>query len=1391
MERARKTDGCVVKWYQRVMHTVRIFVTLMAFICDWAGGSKVVGQEMSFHGLTVEDGLSQNSVLSFAQDRQGFMWIGTAAGLNRYDARNFKVYRSSSNPSTGLHNDYILTLLADKNDRLWVGTEGGLFEYDRKQDKFSLILERTEKTNNASNFRVRAIHEDSRGRIWAGTQIGLFIIVDTFKISKPRFFPLEKDVRDLEIKSIKEDRLGNLWVSGNDNIYRIGLQYGRSSVEKFSLQQPGKSEQDLSCTSIEEDSHGRLWFGTANAGLFRFNDADRSFFRVAAADDPNMKLPHDYIRKLKTDKTGRLWIGTQEGLCVWDQARMKFYTYRHMPGDRYSLSQNSIYDICFDRAGNLWAGTYYGGVNISYSRNTPFNTIRAGDGEKGLTNNVISSILSNAKEGLWIATDGGGLNYRDGATGVFTNFRFDVKNDQSIGSNLVKTIYRDSKSRLWVGTHAGGLNLLDSATGRFTRIRKTRQGNGICSNDIVQIREDRFGRFWIGSEHDGLNFYDESNQRYLHFHPDSTGDRHLDGHDIRACWIDRMDNVWVGTERGLLVKTPESRGFLQTARMFPGLSDMPERISINTIYEDERSQLWVGSSGQGLFRILPGENKVIKYTTQQGLPSDDIKAIITDLNGHVWLTTNKGLCCFDPERNEFRSYNVHDGLPGNDFTANALHRTAEGKILAGGLNGIVLFHPTEIQRNDLRSHLVFSALRIGDKTIVPNDLSGIITKDIDLMEELSISHDQNDFSIDFQLLNFIKPWKNRYAYILDGYEKEWHESQTGTATYSNLPAGFYTLRIKAANNDGIWEPEERKLAIRIRPAPWATWWAWLLYLTAIGLLIYFIIRYVLMRHRFLQEQLLQQYKLDFFTNISHEIRTRLTLITTPLERINKGELQNELHKTIWSSVQHHAAKLTELVQELLDFRKAETGHLNLRCETADLNRICLEAAESFKPMAEAKGVTLEYPVDNPSIMVSIDRAQFGKVVSNLLINAIKFTPTGGRVGINVERHRQNAVLKVWDTGIGITPANLNRIFNNYFQVTDHGTENTGYGIGLALARRIVELHQGEITVQSERSADGKTGKHNFTEFTVTIPAVVDANSDEHKSTQAIDATHDVTKSGEASSETTDKALILVVEDNAELRQMLEESLSPMFEVLAAEDGKQGLEIAGNRIPDLVVSDIMMPMVDGLQLCDRLKSERETSHIPVILLTAKATLDDRITGLQHRADAYISKPFSLKLLITQIENLIENRKQLQEVFREGMMLTDKNTAGPSVRDEFLSELEIFILKNLENAEFNVAMLAKHAAMSQPILYRKIKALTGLSVNDFIKSIRLRKAAELLKDSDRTVYEVAYMVGFSDRKYFSREFKKAYELTPSAYAQQYGKSAAGDDESNKNQNSIDED
>ncbi len=1351
--------------------------TLILLILGLSFRNLASGQELFFQGLTVEDGLSNNSVLSFAQDKRGFIWIGTAAGLNRYDARNFKVYRQSPENSVGLNNDYILSLLADQKDRLWVGTEQGLFLYDRSTDRFRTVFPLDEETSGRSNFRIRALHEDSRGRIWAGSQYGLYLVSDTNNRIDAQAISLDKSIKDLEIRTIREDGLGNLWVSGNENLYRIGLQYGRRKVDRFTLNLPGKTDQDLICTSIEEDAGGKLWFGTANAGLFGYDVEQRSFYRVAGADIPGVRLPHDYIRKLKADASGRLWIGTQDGLCVWTPALNRLMVYRHVPGNRYSLSQNSIYDICMDRAGNIWTGTYYGGLNICYARNTAFQAIQAGEGDKGLSNNVISCILGNADGGLWIATDGGGLNYRDGQNGQFKHYRFDVKDEQSIGSNLVKTIHRDSKGRLWIGTHAGGLNLFDSASGRFTRIKKPKEGNGIGSNDIVLIREDRKGRFWLGSEHDGLDLYDERRQSYVHFHPDSTGDRHIDGHDIRALWIDRMDNVWIGTESGLQVKTPSSRGFSQTSTIFPGLADMPKDIGINSIYEDERQQLWVGSAGRGLFLIQPRENRVVHYTDKNGLPSNDVKAIITDLVGSVWLTTNKGLCCFDPVRDEFRSYNVYDGLPGNDFTSNAFFRMLDGTILAGGLHGIVHFNPAKIQRNDLRSQIVFSALRIGDRTIRPKDETALIEKDIDLIDVLTISHDQNDFSIDFQLLNFIKPRKNRYAYLLEGYEKDWHESHTGTSSYSNLPAGSYTLRVKAANNDGIWEAEERLLNIRIRPAPWDTWWAWILYVSAFVTLIFFIIRFLLMRQRFEQEQQLQQYKLDFFTNISHEIRTRLTLITTPLERLKADELDNEPQRTIWTSVRHHTSKLTELVQELLDFRKAETGHLRMKLETVDLVSYCREIAEGFRTITETKGLTLECPQGNEEILVSIDRIQFAKVVSNLLVNAIKFTPAGGRVGLAIDRNRHKAVMKVWDTGIGITPANLSKIFNNYFQVTDHGTENTGYGIGLALARRIVEFHNGEISVQSERSSERKYGSQNLTEFTVSLPTLMEHFSEEGPGQQSEDM-NGIREIGIDAASSIERALILVVEDNAELRQMLEESLSPIFDVLTAEDGSQGIEIASDKIPDLVVSDIMMPMVDGLQLCDRLKSERETSHIPVILLTAKATLDDRITGLEHRADAYISKPFNLKLLISQINNLIENRRRLQVVFRQEMLVTEKTHVVTSVKDEFLTDLEAFILKHLDSAEFNVTMLAKHAAMSQPVLYRKIKALTGMSVNDFIKSIKLRRAAELLSDPERTVYEVAYMVGFSDRKYFSREFKKVYEVTPSAYAQQQGGAKSGD-------------
>lgn len=1324
-------------------------------------------QDLFFHKLTVEEGLSQNSVLCFAQDRQGYMWIGTSAGLNRFDSRSFKVFKKQQNEPGSLSNDYILSLLNDSRDMLWVGTAGGLNVYDNRTATFAQYHHTEGKPGSLNSNRILSLYEDRKGRIWVGTAKGLnFLSTPGGKnFEKIDLAAPANDPSGGEIRAIREDFRGNIWVSASNGVYRISRNFSEYIIKKFHIEAPGKLPEDLTCTSIEEDEDRNLWFGTIGAGLFLFDESNSTFDPVANASNDKTRLPHDYIRKLKADGNRKLWIGTQEGLSVLDiKTRSITSTFQHDPEDRNSLSQNSIYDIFLDRTGNIWTGTYYGGVSMAYAKKTPFKLIQASGKNIGLSNNVVSAIFGNDAKGLWFGSDGGGLNYLDQTSGKFSHYKYNVKNPRSIGSNLVKTIFRDSSGSLWIGTHGGGLNLFNEKSGEFTRFKHIKGRNSISSNDVLNMIEDNEGTLWIGTENNGLNSFDRQKQEFSTYHPDSAGNFHLEASQIKSMIQDLPGNIWLGTENGLFVKQKNAAGFRHYEHKFSDGKTYPSSQMVGSLYLDQRQQIWVGTVAHGIYLIQPGEDRLLNFTKKDGLPSNNIKGMIEDDAGNIWITTDKGLCKSEPGYQDFVAFNVYDGLPGNDFNPNSFYRHSTGEIYIGGLNGIVHFQPSEIQKNNSKSTIVFSSLKIGNDVVDALRFPQVLQTDISFASRITLNHQQNDFTIDFRLLNYIKPSKNTYVYKLEGFDNDWVISENGSATYTNLPTGTYRLQVKAANNDGIWANNTAMMEVRVNPPLWASKGAYFLYFLISAFFIYLLIRYFRIRVRYRQEQELQQYKLDFFTNISHEIRTRLTLIATPLETMQDMDLPNDGVRKQIQNIRKHTQKLSTLVSELMDFRKAETGNLQLNCAPTDLKAYLAETIQPFGDAAMEKGIRFEISLPEAEVSVLIDKAHFEKVITNLLTNAIKFTGEGGKLGISLDVQKNAAIISIWDTGIGISPANVRKLFTNYFQVSNEKSENTGYGIGLALSRSIVELHNGTIEVASTLKRENKEG---YTVFRVKLP--MQTTFYEQIGRDKTPTPDDIDKSALADTaiEKASKPVLLIVEDNDDLREFMKDSLSTYFDIHESSDGKMGLSMAQKLIPELIISDIMMPEMDGLELCRCLKSDMRTSHIPVILLTAKSTINDQISGLEENADAYITKPFNLTLLITQIKNLIENRKRLQLVLRNRYLKLNDTSNEEVMRDRFLEEIVLFIEGNLENAAFSVGVLAKHAAMSQPVLYKKIKALTGMSVNDFIKSIRLKKAAGLLQSKKHTIYEVAYMVGFSDRKYFSKEFKKAFGMSPTMY------------------------
>lgn len=1314
-----------------------------------------MGQSRLFHKLTVEDGLSQNAVLSFAQDRQGFMWIGTSSGLNRYDSRTFQVFKQQPGDSGSISGNNVSCLLVDHRDRLWAGTTNGISRYNRQTGQFEHFLRSDGKTLPGSHV-IRCLLEDQRRQLWIGTGRGLYVFREGRPMEEIR---LPGNVGNSDIRAIKEDIKGDVWVGAGTKVVRIARNFSERVMTVYSVEVPGASLEDRTCTSLEEDEQHTLWLGTMGSGLFRFNEQTQRFEGVANALRREALLPHDYVRKLRADRQGKLWIGTQQGLSELDLKTGRIINHQHNPLNRYSLSQNSIYDVFTDQTGNLWIGTYYGGVNISYARNTPFDLIQATGKPDGLSSNVVSTIFYEEGRGLWIGTDAGGVSFRDDATGNWQQYRFDAGNTRSLGSDLVKCIYKDTKNRIWIGTHGGGLNLLDADRQGFTRFKRIAgQAGTISSNDVMSIVEDEQGKLWLPTENNGLSRFDPENRTFEVFHPDSVGDHHFPTLYLRSLLIDRSGNIWVASEGGLLLRKRGSNRFALYNQQPSAGQRFSSGEAVRALYEDSRKQLWIGTANQGIVVLPTGEETLRRYTQKEGLPSNNIKGMTEDLSGDMWITTDRGLCRYERQSRQFIPFTIHDGLPGNDFNMNSFYRRKDGRIFVGGLNGMIHFDPAGIQKNIRTDQIRFSQLRIGNAVVDPHSRPDILDEEISNEQEIHLWPDDNLFTLDFRLLNFIKSKKHQFLIRLEGFEKDWTWNQSGSVTYTNLPSGTYRLLVKAANNDGIWQPATAALGIVVHPPFWASWWAYLLYVAGAVYLVFLIIRYFWMEVKYRQQQQLQQYKIDFFTNISHEIRTQLTLISAPLQALREDELTTSGRQLQLDIVQKHTRKLTEMVTELLDFRKAENGHLQLCLTDRPLWPLVRDIAGDFEAIALKKGIELQCNGRDEKLEVRFDPEQMRKVIGNLISNAIKFTEKGGKVGIELKQKDSQAILRIWDTGIGIEPRYFRKLFTNFFQVNDERMMNTGYGIGLALAKRLVELQGGEIEVSSKVKKPGHGG---FTVFTIRLPL---ANNK--------DTTEEILASKPGSIPVAihrEKPMILVAEDNDDLRRFIMDALSGDYELLEASDGEEGCRSATENIPDLIISDIMMPVMDGLELCRCVKQDISTSHIPILILTAKATTEDQITGLKSQADAYMTKPFDLRLLRTQVQNLIKNRLALQQAYQHHYLSSGKKEVQVSISpDPFLQQVVQTIEESMDDVDFTVSDLAKKVAMSQPVLYKKIKAMTGLSVNDFIKSLKMKKASELLLEGKLNVSEVAFAVGFSDRKYFSREFRKQFGKTPSDFA-----------------------
>ncbi|TCD00759.1 hybrid sensor histidine kinase/response regulator [Pedobacter frigidisoli] len=1325
-------------------------------------------QSILFDHLGIEKGLSQTSVLSITQDKNGFMWFGTRYGLNRYDGYNIKVYQYAEADTTSVSNNYITCLFSDSRKKLWVGTSGGLNLYNEKVDNFERVSTQPKNPRGISSHVINCITEDKKGNIWIGTLNGLNLLVGGKQSQIKRFFDTKSGNGPFHnIRSIVEDHLGNIWAGSSNGLLKMTLKNEKYQIKIF---QNSGNLGDISenyISNIIEDKRQQLWISTQSKGLNLFSPTTQNFKSFKHIPKDPKSLVSNTIRNMVLDDGGKLWIGTLDGISIMDPQDFSIKNLQFDPDSKKSLSQNSVHRLYKDQNGSIWVGTYFGGININYPYTTAFNIYSKNKSKSSINNNVISGFAEDANKNLWIGTEGGGLSYFDIATQTFTAFQNTGKLN-SLRSNLVKKILFDRTGKLWVGTHSGGLNVYDPRDKTFKNFNFSAPNEDV-PDEIIALAEDNNGKLYVATQRNGIKISNKAKTAFFDFDLPKNYPK-----DVKIKSITKSDDrIYFGTTNGLCI-------YNQSRKEFYSLDNrnnkLPIAYYVNCVLETKNKDIYIGTFNNGLVRYDQKMDKTVVYTIKSGLPNNNILGILEDDKANLWISTANGLSMFDKKKNAFKNYTIADGLPGNEFNTNAFFKSSSGEMFFGGYNGFISFYPDHIQTNSRAAKLILTDLKLDNRSVKINDDDGLLNQNVSLLDKLVLANDQNTFSLDFALLNFIKPEKNRYAYKLDGFEKNWNFATIPSASYTNLPPGSYTFLVKGTNNDGVFSANIEKIKIVVKPPFYRTWWAYLLYFCVATGMLFILVRYLLIRAVLKKEKEVNEHKLEFFTNISHEIRTPLTLIVGPLDKLIANSKDNPGLNQELQPIKNNADRLMTLVTELLDFRKAESGKMDLHVSPGNLVKFCREIFMAFQNLAIAKQIDYSFQSEKQEIELYFDKVQMEKVLFNLLSNAFKFTPNGRKIQLIIEESDRWVTFKICDEGKGIPLENQSNLFKNFFQA--NSTTTIGTGLGLSFSKSIVELHQGKITFHSRPDTNDragytcfsvslKTGKAHFKPSDFIADYVYYDDAVNYNLPETIEPKLEETvfiNKGQK------KYSILLVEDNDDVRAFIKNSLDANYNIYESENGLKGLDSAIELIPDLIISDVMMPIMDGLGLCRKLKTDERTSHIPVILLTARSAYVHQVNGFENGADAYIVKPFNLRILELNIHNLLNARETIKRKFAQVITLEPKNMVINSTELNFLNKIIQIIEDHIADPEFDVPTLSAAIGMSQPVLYKKIRALTDLSVNDFIKSLRIKRAAQLLKQNAGNIAEIAYAVGFNDRKYFSLEFKKHFGKTPSEFIQE---------------------
>ena len=1320
------------------------FCVLVCFFITIFCQAQSVEEHYYFKNLSIRNGLSQNTVNAILQDRKGFMWLGTKDGLNRYDGLSFRKFKHDAANPRSIGNSFITSLYEDFNGNIWVGTDAGVYIYYPEKEAFEEFdCQSLEKTRIERS--VSMIAGDKQGRVWIAVEAQGMFCYDT-RQKLLRNYPLSEISSN--IKCFTFDSGGTLWLG----FYGDGLYYSKdnlATVHPYGSPEDGKREFEGGViTKIVQGNYNCLYIGSVKEGVSELNLTSGQVRNLLAIDESGESI---FCRDLLPYSDNELWIGTESGIYIYNLRTAQFIHLRASLYDSYSLSDNAIYALYKDREEGLWIGSYFGGVDYYPRQYTYF--------AKYYPKNIANSLhgkrvreFCRADDGtLWIGTEDGGLNHFNPKTKEFHFF------EPSAGFTNIHGLCMDG-SHLWVGTFSKGLRVIDTRTGVVLRTyTEGHTPHSLNDNSIFSICRTSAGEIYLGTLF-GLLRYHRTQDNF---------DRipELNGKFVYDIKEDSYGNLWLATyANGAYCYDVSVRRWKNYVFDAEDEKSLPYD-KVLSVFEDSYRQIWLTTQGGGFCLFHPDTETFTRYGLKDGLPNDVVYQIVEDDDRFLWLTTNNGLVRFDPKTMEMKVFSTANGLPTNQFNYRSGFKDEAGNIYLGSINGFVAFDPRTFAENRQVPAVAITDFLLFNKEVPVGETDSPLKSSITFSDKVVLTADQNSFSFRIAALSYQAPRMNKLMYKLEGFDEGWLTiGESPLVTYSNLGYGDYVFKVKASNSDGVWNEQETSLHLSILPPFYLSGWAYCFYvLFFMGCLVcvifYFKRRNYRKQHR--QMEMLEQEKerevyhakIDFFTNVAHEIRTPLTLIKGPLENIIlKKEVDSETKEDLYIMKQN-TERLLNLTNQLLDFRKTETRGFRLNFTECDVVAVLRETYLRFTSLAKQKGLDFILELPQECFMADVNQEALTKIISNLLNNGVKYASTYLR--ISLETDEKVFHIRTFNDGEMIPDTMKEEIFKPFVRLDKEDEVTTGTGIGLALSRSLAELHQGSLMMEKGEEVNC---------FCLTLPV----NQDSTITLSAENVSQVEENSCGWEQEETDtkekKPMILVVEDNPDMLAFIRKQLTTEYSVLTAMNGIEALAVLDNHYVNLVVSDVMMPQMDGFELCKTIKSDLSYSHIPVVLLTAKTNIQSKIEGLELGADAYIEKPFSVEYLLANISSLIHNREKLRQTFAKSPFVAANTMALTKADEEFIWKLNDIIQANLHNPEFSMEDMADALKMSRSSFYRKIKGVLDLSPNEYLRLERLKQAAQLLKEGKSRVNEICYTVGFNSPSYFSKCFLKQFGVLP---------------------------